>query len=181
MAAAANQVRAAHHHLDAMGAAGGGSFERGGKLSEVDTVGGTCRYLICGRVVVAGKDSAEAAGLGHDSRLMGIAQPVADVHLGGYVVHPIGFRQTVLPSIVVLQLGNVPELTLAGGVVHQTDDADLVFRPELGQFLHQRLGTDLGAQVQKMADLQGPLATKIKDFVRQCPRIFAAAGLAQNK
>ena len=58
------------------------------------------------------------------------------------------------PCSVVAHLGDVGELALAGGVVHQADDADAVVRAEFGELLLQRLRADLGAQVQAVADAQ---------------------------
>ena len=55
---------------------------------------------------------------------------------------------------VVAQLVDVGELPLAGRVVHQADDADVVLGAEVGELVLERLGADLGAQVQQVADAQ---------------------------
>ena len=65
------------------------------------------------------------------------------------------------------------ELALAGGVVHQADDADAVALGELGQLLGQGLGADLGAQVQPVADAQPPGAVQPHDLGGERPGVLA--------
>ena len=62
--AAADQVRRADHHRDAVGAAGGGGLERGRELGDAGAVAGGGRDLRLGGVVVARERRAEPAGRG---------------------------------------------------------------------------------------------------------------------
>ena len=100
--------------------------------------------------------------------------------LVGDMVQELGIRQALLAADIVAQLADVAELAFAGGVVHQADDADAVPGAELGHLLGQGLGTDLGAQVQEMADPQRPLGAQAQDLVGQGAGIFAVACIVRR-
>ncbi len=102
MAAAANQVRAAHHNLDAVGVAGLGGLCRRGEFGEVDPVGGAGRDLVGGRVVMAGQDRPVPPRLGHHGRLMQRAETVAQRKLRGDMGGPFILGHPVLAGVVVL-------------------------------------------------------------------------------
>ena len=97
---------------------------------------------------MAGQHRAIAARGGDGRRLMRRAHPVAKLLLRRDMAHELVRRIAVLAHDIVLELGHVAELPLAGRVVHQADDADAVVGAELVQFLDQRFRTHLGPQVQ---------------------------------
>ena len=84
-----------------------------------------------------------------------------------------GLGEAVLAADVVAQCGQVAELPLARGVVHQADDADLIGRAEPGHLGDRRFRTDLGAQVQEMADPERALCPQGQDVVGRGTGIFA--------
>ena len=86
-------------------------------------------------------------------------------------------RHAVLALHVFRQLGDVAELALAGGVVHQADQLDPVARVELVQLGHQRLRTDLGAQVDVVADPKRVGRDHGQDFRREGAGVAGVFGL----
>ena len=160
--AAADQVRGAGDHRDAVGAAGAGGGERGRELGEAGAVGGGGRDLGRGGVVVAGERGAEAAGLGDGGGLVAGAVPRLQVLEHGDVGLELGLGHGAAAGGVVAQLVDVGELALARGVVHQADDADAVVGREGGELVLEGLGADLGAQVQAVADAQAPASRKLR-------------------
>ena len=79
---------------------------------------------------------------------------------------------------VVAELGDVGELPLPGGVVHQADDADPVGGVELVELRLERLGAELGAQVQPVADAQRIGVVEPSERAGERARVLAVAGLA---
>ena len=73
-------------------------------------------------------------------------------------------------------LGEVGELALARRMIHQADDADPVAVRELAELLGQRLGTDLGAQMQMVADAQGARRAQAADLAGERAGIADMAG-----
>ena len=173
MRAAPDQVRRAHHHLDAVIVAGTGCRLGRWEFGEMRAVAGRGGDLRRGRVVMAGQHGAKTARLGHGGGLMQRAEPVAQRAQTGDMVGKARVIKAVLAADVILQLRQVAKLPLTRGVVHQADDADAVIGAELGQFGYQRFRTDLGPQVQKMADPQRAPGPQIQDLIRQRAGIFA--------
>ncbi len=69
-AAAPDQVRRTHHHLDAMGVAGARGLDRGRELGEMRAVEGGPGDMGGLGVVMAGQHRAIAAGGGHGGGFM---------------------------------------------------------------------------------------------------------------
>ena len=180
MRAAAQQVRRPHHHRDALRAAGRRRLGGGRELGDPRPVAGRGRHLRRGRVVVAGERRAEPPRRRDRRRLVPRAVARArsaasrrDVRLELRLGHARGGRSHSR------ELGDVGELPLARGVVHQADDADPVLGAELGELLDQRLRAGLGAQVQPVADAQRCRRACSRLISRgERPGVRAVAGLA---
>ncbi|WP_108257683.1 ferredoxin reductase domain-containing protein [Mangrovicoccus ximenensis] len=77
-----------------------------------------------------------------------------------------------------LEFLRISELPLPRRVVHQADQPHAVGRAEAVELRQQRLGRDLGAQMQEMADLQRARIVHRQDLVAELAGIFAVSGIA---
>ena len=159
-----------------MCAAGRRRFAGRGKFGKAHAVERGFVDLIGGGVVMAGQHRAVATGFGHGTFLM--RRAIFCLHLleVGHVFGKVGIVHAALFRDIGLERGQVAELALAGGVIHQADDADAILGAEGGHFLEQGFRTDLGAQVQEMADLEQSFGTGGQQFVRQLAGIFTVTG-----
>jgi hypothetical protein len=108
------------------------------------------------RVIMARHDRPEPAG-GSDGKVAVTRADTRperlefrDVRGEGVVRHAVALQREAP------QRGELPELPLSRRMVHQAEDADPVLGTELVQLLPERLGADLGAQVQPVANAQCP-------------------------
>ncbi len=90
----------------------------------------------------------------------------------------LGLADAVLAHDIFAQLGQVAELPLAGGVVHQADDADPVLGPNLSSSSTRVSEQTSARRCRYVADLQRPFRAEAQDFVGQDARIFAVVCLA---
>ena len=102
-------------------------------------------------------------------------QPFLQPMQEGDVIAKILTGQTVLAADVILELLHIAELPLARRVIHQANDADFVVGAKLGQFFHQRFRTDLGPQVDMVADRQRPAVAHRQDFIGHVAGVFPVA------
>jgi hypothetical protein len=158
-------------------AAGPCGLNRGGEFSECGTMSSRNANLLCGRVIMAGQHRAKAAGLADGCRFVLGAKAVRQGLLCCDVVQEILFRQAMLAAHIVAQLAHVAKLALARRMIHQADNADTILRPELGEFVDQRLRTHLGPQMQKVVDPKRTGVPHPDDLIREQPGIFAVTGL----
>ena len=134
--------------------------------------------MIAGCVIMAGKDSTQPLGLQNGTHLVLVAklrlQPFQVRHMFSEVI----VIHATLLSDIGAQGGQVAELALAGGVIHQADDPDTVIGRETGQFFEQGFRTNLCAQVQEVADLEHTLRAGRQKFVGDRARIIYVAPFA---
>ena len=180
MRATTDQVGRAHHHLNPVQVTGLRGLDRRRELGQLNAVAGRGRDVLDRGVIVTGQHRAKPAGLGHRRGLMVIAKPRAQIHQVRHMHLEIGGGHVLFAHDILGQLVQIAELTLTGGVVHQADDADAVLGAELFQLGDQGLGTHLGAQVQIVADPQGPFVAQRPELGRQLSRIGAVVAFARG-
>ena len=74
----------------------------------------------------------------------------------------------------------IAELSLAWRVIHQADNPDTVLGAEFVELFDQGFRTDLGAQMQAVADLQRAFVSQAHDFMRKGAGIFAVTGIVRR-
>jgi hypothetical protein len=96
---------------------------------------------------MAGQHRAETLRGIDGGAFMGVAHPVAQGLTRFHMLGEGRLGHAVLAHHVGAVLTDIGELPLPRRVVHQADDADAVIGPELRQLVDQRVGADLGPQM----------------------------------
>ena len=158
-----------------------GGLQRRRELGQTDAKPGAFLDMRARGVVVAGHDGPHLARQPHGGGLVRGAVTVADRGQLGDMGVELRVRDAVFPLLVFLQLRQIAELAIARRVVHQADKADAVIVAECGQFGLHRFGTDLGAQMDKMADPRLVRGGQRVDFLDQRQGVGLGIGAVPDR